>query len=263
MDSLPEYERNSKKMMERSDLSADFARQIEMTAGPSLDVPFASCDVIDIGCGYGYTAAELAKKCSNVVGIEPNEMLATAARKVFRERSLTNASVRQLPVGQLDDVECFDLAVMDNVLEHIDDQPDALWRLSRCLRPGGVAFILVPNKFWPIEVHYGLPFLSYLPLPLATRYLRASRRGSDYRDASYAPSYRRLWKLLTARPELDSRLTLPADVSLAEGGQSLIYRAGIGLIQRFPPMWMVSKSFLVVAKKVANTPTSQRKLDKK
>lgn len=256
LDALPEYERNSKRMVERSGLAGGFARQIELTAGPSLDVPFASSEVIDIGCGYGHMTVELAKSCSKAVGIEPNETLAAAARENIHDQGLTNAHIRQLTVEQLDDVECFDLAIMDNVLEHIEDQVDALWRLSRCLRIGGVAFILVPNKLWPIEVHYGLPFLSYLPLPMANWYLRASRRGSDYGDASYAPTYRRLRKLLNARPELDSRLTLPADISLAEGGRSLVYRTGIVMINRFPQLWAISKSFLVIAKKIATTPAN-------
>lgn len=248
MDALPEYERLSLRMVERSRLAEGFARQVELTAGPSLDLPLADCEAVDIGCGYGYTAAELARRCKRVVGIEPNEALAEQARKTVEERGLTNLEIRQQPVSELD-VEAFDLAIMDNVLEHIEDQRDALWRLSRCLRPGGVAYILVPNKYWPIEVHYRLPFLSYLPLPLATRYLRASGRGTDYRDASYAPSYRRLRRLFRERPELNAKLTLPVDVSLAEGGGSLVYRFGVGLIRRFPPMWAVSKAFLVVAKK--------------
>ena len=249
MDALPEYERLSLRMAERSRLAEGFARQVELTAGPSLDLPIAECEAIDIGCGYGCTAAALARTCKRVVGIEPNEALAEQARRTVDERGLTNLEIRRQLIGELDDVEAFDLAIMDNVLEHIEDQRDALHRLSRCLRPGGVAYILVPNRYWPIEVHYQLPFLSYLPLPLATRYLRASGRGTDYRDASYAPSYLRLRRLLRERPELDARLTLPGDLSLAERGGSLVYRVGVGLLRRFPPMWALSKAFLVVAKK--------------
>lgn len=251
MDALPEYERLSLRMAERSRLAEGFARQVELTAGPSLDRPIADCEAIDIGCGYGYTAAALARTCKRVVGIEPNEALAEQARRTVEERDLANVEIRRQPIGALDDVEAFDLAIMDNVLEHIEDQRDALRRLSRCLRPGGVAYILVPNRYWPIEVHYQLPFLSYLPLPLATRYLRASGRGTDYRDASYAPSYLRLRRLLRERPELDARLTLPGDLSLAERGGSLVYRVGVGLLRRFPPMWALSKAFLVVAKKAS------------
>lgn len=246
---LPEYERSSLRMVERAELAAGFARQIELTVTPFLDRPFAECRAIDIGCGYGYGVAELARRCVCAVGVEPNGALANAARKNIA--GLANAEIRQQSAGDIEDAGTYDIAILDNVLEHIEDQPAALAQVSRCLRPGGVAFVLVPNKLWPVEVHYGLPFLSYLPLPAATAYLRASGRGSDYRDASYAPTLGRLRRLFADRPELTAHLTLPGDVSLAEGGNSPLYRYGVSALRRFPALWMISKSFLVVAKKAA------------
>ncbi|HYH28899.1 MAG TPA: class I SAM-dependent methyltransferase [Pseudonocardia sp.] len=248
-DQLPEYERSSLRMVERAELAAGFATQIELTVTPFLDRPFPDCRVIDIGCGYGHGVAALARRCVAVVGVEPNAALASAARGTIA--GLDNAEIRQQSAGDIEDAGSYDIAILDNVLEHIEDQPAALAQISRCLRPGGVAFVLVPNRLWPIEVHYGLPFLSYLPLPAATAYLRASGRGSDYRDASYAPTLGRLRRLFADRPELTAHLTLPGDVSLAEGGSSPLYRYGVRALRRFPALWMISKSFLVVAKKKA------------
>jgi hypothetical protein len=96
--------------------------------------------------------------------------------------------------------------------------------------------------------------LSYLPLPPATRYLCASGRGTDYRDASYAPSCRRLWTLLGERPELDARLTLPADISLAEGGGSLVYRVGGAHAAPLPAAAGAVQGGFVVAKEVTVAP---------
>lgn len=249
MSNLPEYERVSLDMVERGRLAAGFARQIELTTSPFLERPFERCELIDIGCGYGHTAAELARKCAHVVGLEPCSDLAEHARQLAQREGSPKFEVREMPVEELDDVEAFDVAVLDNVLEHIEDQREALRVISRCLRPGGVVFILVPNKMWPLEVHYKLPFLSYLPLTLANRYLRITGRGHDYRDASYAPSYRRLKRLLTELPELDYRFTVPADVSLADGGARASYRLGVAMLERFPQLWMISKAFLIIAKK--------------
>ena len=199
---LPEYERTTLRMVERRRLAAGFAKQIALTTGPFLDRPFAQCRVVDVGCGYGYTALSLAGMCREVVGIEPNAALADEAKRLaaeeapnfeFRTQSITD-------FGRDGDRESFDVAVLDNVLEHLPDQPAALERLSDCLRPGGVAYILVPNRFWPIEAHYALPFLSWMPVPLANRYLRATGRGHDYTDASYAPGFLRMRRLLADRP---------------------------------------------------------------
>lgn len=253
MSSLPEYEQAHLSIDERGRLAAGFAKQIELTTEPLRDIPFNRCNVVDIGCGYGHTAVELAKSCAHVVGLEPSPGLAAHARELSTQDASPRFELREQPVGELEDIETFDIAVMDNVLEHIENQAEALHRLSRCLKPGGVAFILVPNKTWPIEAHYRLPFLSYLPLPLANKYLQITGRGHDYRDASYAPSYRRLKRLLAQRPELDSSLTVPADISLAGGGSRAAYRYGVEALRRFPQLWMISKSFLVIAKKTRAT----------
>lgn len=245
-DALPEYEK-SLRMVERAALAEGFVRQIELTAGPFLARPLAQCRVVDIGCGYGHGVVELAKRCASVVGVEPNPALARHARGITRD--LDHVEIVEGTADALTGVDEFDLVVLDNVLEHIEDQPGAVRLISRCLRPGGVAFVLVPNRAWPIEVHYGLPFLSWLPLPLATAYLRASGRGTDYRDASYAPTLGRLRRLFAPHPELRASLTLPADLSLAEGGGSPVYRFGVAALRRYPQLWAISKAFLLVVKK--------------
>jgi hypothetical protein len=124
-----------------------------------------------------------------------------------------------------------------------------LEKISQALRPGGAAFLLMPNRLWPMEVHYHLPFLSYLPLPLANRYLRLTGRGTDYTDASYARTYWKLNRLLRARPELEFRYMLPADISLATGGGAWHYRFGAAAIARCPWLWAISKALLVIATK--------------
>ncbi len=253
MSSLPEYERQTLRMVDREKLAAGFVRQIELTVGPALSRPVGECAVLDIGCGYGHGLAEWSTRAAAAVGIEPSPGLAAHARGLVEDRGLSNVEVREGPVGVLEDVEAFDVAVMDNVLEHIDEQADAVHRLSRALRVGGVAYILVPNKLWPIEAHYGLPFLSYLPVPLADRYLRLTGRGTSYLDASYAPTVGRIRRLFRDRPELDLRFTLPGDLSLAEGGDSRLYRAGAALLDRYPALWWIPKSLLVVAEKTAPT----------
>jgi len=162
---------------------------------------------------------------------------------------LANVQFRCQSVYQTVDQEAYDLVIMDNVLEHLADQPSALAAVSRALRPGGLVYILVPNKLWPIEVHYRLPLLSYLPLRWANWYLRMTGRGTDYADASYAPTYWGLRRLLRQRAELSYALVLPARIELAVGGAAWHYRWGVRAIRACPLLWVISKAFLVVAKK--------------
>jgi SAM-dependent methyltransferase len=240
----PGYDLYRPMLDERARLAQNFARQILETARPFLPKPAGELDVLDVGCGYGHTANELAKMCRTVVGIEPSAPLATAA-----QAACGLAVIRHQSIYDLTDENAYDLVILDNVFEHLPDQPRGLAIISAALRSGGVAFLLMPNKLWPIEVHYHLPFLSYLPLWLANAYLRLTRRGTDYTDASYAPTYWRLNRLLRARPELRFQYVLPADVSLTTAGNTWLYRAGVAAIGRCPWLWAISKALLVVAVK--------------
>jgi SAM-dependent methyltransferase len=183
------------------------------------------------------------------VGIEPSAFLLENAQRIVADSGVHNVELRPQPVEELDDAALFDLVVLDNVLEHLPRQHQALTAMVRALRPGGVLYIVVPNKLWPLEVHYRLPFLSYLPLPLANRYLRLTGRGTDYADASYAPTYGRLVRLLRSSGGLDVHFVLPADLSLTQTGNALHYRVGAALLRRMPLLWRISKAFLVVAVK--------------
>jgi SAM-dependent methyltransferase len=251
----PGYDIGSHNMCsERGPLSEAFARQILLTCGPFFPAEAAELTVLDVGCGYGHTAAALARKCRRVVGIEPSGELAGFARSLGESSGLPNLEFRRQGVYELEDKACYDLAVLDNVLEHLPDQPLALRKVSDTLKPGGVLYVVVPNRLWPIEVHYRLPFLAYLPLRLANLYLRVTGRGTDYTDASYSPTYWRLNRLLRARPELRFQYVLPADLTLTTAGGAWHYRAGVAAIRRLPWLWAVSKAFLVVAVKHAATP---------
>jgi 2-polyprenyl-3-methyl-5-hydroxy-6-metoxy-1,4-benzoquinol methylase len=240
----PSYDQGEHAMLEsRAPQARAFAKQILDTVRPFV----TPRTVLDVGCGYGHTALELARHCEEVVGIEPYEELARHGMELAK--TVSNLEIRHQGIYELADTNRFDLVVLDNVFEHLPDQPRALDKLSAALRPGGALYLLMPNKLWPIEVHYRLPFLSYLPLPLANRYLRLTKRGTDYTDASYAPTYFGLQRLLDAHPELDYHFVLPADVSLAAGGGALHYKLGVAAIRRLPWLWAISKAFLVVATK--------------
>lgn len=247
---LPTYYRGERSKLDQLGVHGEkFAQQIIQTTQPFLSTQPDKLRVLDVGSGYGHTAAALARRCEAVVGIEPSESLYQFALENYLPAEKGNLQFHCQGTQSLTEADQFDLIVLDNVLEHIPDQPAALANISRALNPGGVLYLLVPNKLWPIEPHYALPFLSYLPLPLANRYLRLTGRGNDYTDASYSPTYFGLNRLLRGCPELSFQYVLPADLSLAAGGGSTTYRLGAAAIRRCHWLWIVSKALLVVAVK--------------
>lgn len=251
---LPTYYRGERAELDQLGMNGEkFAQQIIQTTLPFLSTPPEKLRVLDVGSGYGHTAAALAKRCEAVVGIEPSESLYEFAVEHYLPADRGNLEFQCQGAESLTEAEQFDLIVLDNVLEHVPDQEATLANITRALKPGGALYLLVPNKLWPIEPHYALPFLSYLPLPLANGYLRLTGRGNDYTDASYSPTYFGLNRLLRKCPELTFEYVLPADLSLAAGGGSMTYRLGAAAIRRCGWLWIISKALLVVAVKTAKT----------
>lgn len=81
------------------------------------------------------------------------------------------------------DDESFDLVVSNHVVEHVGPrraQEHHIEETARVLRPGGSLYLATPNRFAPIEPHFKLPFLSWLPEAYRSKYVRAAHRGRAY-----------------------------------------------------------------------------------
>jgi SAM-dependent methyltransferase len=98
--------------------------------------------VVDIGCGPGYLAAEMAEVVGDsgfVLGVDPSEsMLALAARRALPGMELEEGDALSLPAEDAS----FDAAVSTQVYEYVADIAAALAEVRRVLRPGGRVLIL-------------------------------------------------------------------------------------------------------------------------
>jgi protein-L-isoaspartate(D-aspartate) O-methyltransferase len=54
---------------------------------------------LDLGCATGYSTALLAKLAGEVIGVEPEPELATAASATLRELGIANARIVQAPLN--------------------------------------------------------------------------------------------------------------------------------------------------------------------
>jgi len=77
----------------------------------------------------------------------------------------------------------FDVVITNHVIEHVGDRDAQLHHLTelrRVLKPDGVGYLAVPNRWMLVEPHYKLPFLSWLPRTWRTPFLRLSGLGTHY-----------------------------------------------------------------------------------
>lgn len=133
--------------------------------------------VLDVGCGSGVIARELARAAG------PSG--AVSAVDVVDQRTTSEGYAFQcVPGTTLPFADgSFDVVVSNHCIEHVGDRGDQvrhLTEIQRVLRAGGICYLALPNRWALVEPHFHLPFLSWLPSSVRTPYVRLARRGSHY-----------------------------------------------------------------------------------
>ncbi|MBW8874578.1 MAG: 3-demethylubiquinone-9 3-O-methyltransferase [Acidobacteria bacterium] len=101
---------------------------------------------LDVGCGGGILAEELARLGCEVTGVDPSEQSLEAARAHARQEGLAidyrRATGEALPFPDA----TFELAYCCDVLEHVTDLRRVVAEIARVLRPGGLFFYDTINR---------------------------------------------------------------------------------------------------------------------
>lgn len=96
--------------------------------------------VLDCGCGYGRTTAEIAAAGWRAVGVEPSQRMLARARREQPGLALVRAAPGPLPFRD----GAFDAATLFAVLTCVPadaDQRALVQELRRVLRPGGALYV--------------------------------------------------------------------------------------------------------------------------
>jgi SAM-dependent methyltransferase len=123
--------------------------------------------ILEDGCGVGSYLARLAEQASLAVGLE---IELERAREAHAKGPSTLGGVGEhLPFP----ASTFDLVLSHEVLEHVQDDQQAVNEIIRVLKPGGRLALFVPNRGYPFETHglywkgtyhFGnIPLINYLP----------------------------------------------------------------------------------------------------
>jgi len=94
--------------------------------------------VLDLGCGGGFLAEELARRGARVTGIDPSPGAIAAARAHARAGGLNIAYVEGVGEALPFDDASFDHVVCVDVLEHVQSLDRVLAEVARVLRPDGL-----------------------------------------------------------------------------------------------------------------------------
>jgi SAM-dependent methyltransferase len=132
--------------------------------------------ILEIGCGSGGIASYFG---THPAGHEVDGVDVVDCRVItdgFRFQVVNGTS---LPFADSE----FDVVISNHVIEHVGDASTQLAHLRevrRVMKPSGVGYLAVPNRWRLIEPHYRLPLLSVWPRRWRTPYMRLTRRGPEY-----------------------------------------------------------------------------------
>jgi 2-polyprenyl-3-methyl-5-hydroxy-6-metoxy-1,4-benzoquinol methylase len=228
-------------------------KEILQLAKKELRKPISSLTVLDVGSGWGEYAFELEKHVKEVTAVEPYKKLYSQALKNKKLRK-SKVSFHNTLIEDFRTKKKFDIILSLTTIEHMPEVVKSFENIYSLMSDKSIIYITAPNKLWPLEPHYRIPFLSILPLSVANLLVRVSKRGQSFEDSSYALSYAQTRKLLN-RFEWSYSFLLPDPdaVYLGCGKDSrtnkLIKKYGILFIKNFPFMWTFSKGFIILAKK--------------
>lgn len=139
---------------------------------------------LDLGCSSGVITSALQPYFNQIVGMDYDP---TGLNAIPEERKALSVFIRgdamRLPFPD----DSFDVIVCAQVYEHVLDDKVLFSEISRIIRTDGIIFFSGPNKLFPIEPHYKLPFIHWLPLSWADYYLRIFKKGNlfDIKSRTY------------------------------------------------------------------------------
>ena len=154
-------------------------RRIElMEAFPGFFDP--SLDVVEAGCGNGATLVRISNRFKSALGldiVDYSEPFNRQKTQLAAQAEFMQINLETTPLHRQ-----FDRLISFEVIEHLRNEDSGVQAYANIVKPGGLAAISVPNKWWIFETHGAklpllpwnrVPFFSWLPRPLHERFANA------------------------------------------------------------------------------------------
>ncbi len=143
------------------------AIKIERLLG--LNAFMGNIRLLEIGVGSGGISHYFGTHASE--RYEVNAVDVVDSRVVNKGYTFTQVNGTELPFTS----DYFDVVISNHVIEHVGDddaQAKHLLELNRVMKPNGMGYLAVPNRWMLVEPHYKLMFLSWWPVSWRSKYLQ-------------------------------------------------------------------------------------------
>jgi SAM-dependent methyltransferase len=135
--------------------------------------------ILDLGSGQGGTAKILSEN-NKVISFDLN-IVRLKSQEDFKDNiQRINGDALNVPLKS----DSFDLIILQDVIEHVNDPQSLLIPLHGLLKKNGILYLSSPNKLSVFNIisdpHWGLPFVSLLKRKSIKRYFLKNFRKSEY-----------------------------------------------------------------------------------
>ncbi|MEK7526565.1 MAG: class I SAM-dependent methyltransferase [Patescibacteria group bacterium] len=134
--------------------------------------------LLDVGASTGIIGNYLAQYFRSVTVADIDKQAIEFAGKEFKKKNLSFKVDDAMNLSFKDNT--FDIVICTHVYEHVPNPRKLFSEIYRVLKPNGVCYLAAINSLWPMEPHYDLPFLSYLPKRIANTYVRLFNKANEY-----------------------------------------------------------------------------------
>lgn len=131
--------------------------------------------ILDIGCSNCLVLDVVRRELGSSYAIGVDMDVGAIATPTM-ERATIVGDAQRLPLPDTS----VDLVICNHVYEHVPDPEQLFAEINRVLKNDGVCYFGAASRLTVMEPHYRLPFLSWLPKPLAGLYMRLTRKGNHY-----------------------------------------------------------------------------------
>ncbi|BDQ04297.1 class I SAM-dependent methyltransferase [Ignavibacterium sp.] len=159
--------------------------------------------ILDLGSGEGGTSKVLSDN-NFVISTDINLFRLRRQKENFRLRKSFQANAIELPFAD----STFDLVIIQDVIEHIENLHQLYKEVVRVLKADGMIYLSTPNRLSIInfisDPHWGTPIISILNRKLLRKYFIRYFRKSEFnrKDIPQLLSLKRLWNLFSDRFEI-------------------------------------------------------------